>query len=714
MEALEAEEHVVGGIADVHRRASGGARQHPEHPQPDRRPDGGPRRPRSRLLQHEEVDLRTTDRGQRELRSEDREKVPIAEDEEDRPAPSQPEADRLRDRCGSAAAARAARYEHAVDVMQIGQRRRHVRARQIRTRQHDGIGGKQARHGGGLRDRAIPQGLVGDGQARPDHEAHQRRRDTRRDDAPVAEGDATHPGDDRRRHDQHQQREHDRREAAHRPHVHARFQRIVQVVQADDGEQDEHRPARLVAASPPRKTGPERPDESERREDQHRPRDVPAQPDQRLTEPRGGRRRVVDGVDGEHSGQRRTAGAPANPGRVPARDQQEARREEPGCRRRQDSRRPRLPEQGGHVGRPDQILDVRPIVGVEGQIVQAVVDHEQPERDQETADPARAVLRTGEQPPRAERQQGNRQQHDQIDLREAGQAEKPAGRDRPAPRAVPTRDQPGQEAGQHEILRHHFGHRKSGEPELRQGGEGERRSQPAGPTPAEVRGDEKQGADAQGREQRRHEQRPAYRRDFVEQRRQDGKQRREAGRDRRIADVGDQEAAREPGVAAGRIERPSILEQRDSGIGRQSADQFVIELELPGYGNPSSEVHVDGRVASRDHRLVGRNEQRGAQQQQRPEFQEGFQRTASGARRRRFGGERVREQRKTDRAGRQQRQQEVGTEAAELGQHERKPRNDAHARGDTKEPAFDSRHLCPGPAGRAASAQAPAAAGNPA
>ena len=119
-------------------------------------------------FQGAEVDLHPADRGQRQVRREERE-LPPADDREHRPAARQPVAD---DAPQHPAVGVPLLDEDGVHVMQVGQRRRDVRAGQIRTHQHDGALREQPRH---PREGIVPHGLADHGEARARDEPHEQR-----------------------------------------------------------------------------------------------------------------------------------------------------------------------------------------------------------------------------------------------------------------------------------------------------------------------------------------------------------------------------------------------------------------------------------------------------------------------------------------------------------------------------------------------------------
>ena len=123
-----------------------------EQLQPDRLVHDGLRCAREGAFQGPDVDARPSDLRERQLRREEREVVPI-EDDEHGPAARQPVVD---DASHQLVVRLALLHEDGVDVVQVRERGRDVRACQVRAHQHDRVVREHPRHPGALRERVVP------------------------------------------------------------------------------------------------------------------------------------------------------------------------------------------------------------------------------------------------------------------------------------------------------------------------------------------------------------------------------------------------------------------------------------------------------------------------------------------------------------------------------------------------------------------------------
>ena len=125
--------------------------------------------------------------------------------------------------------------------MEVGQRRRDVRAGQIRTHQHDRPLRKQPRHLRGLREGLVPQRQADHGETRARDEPHEERAGGQGQPRPIpGGGHARQQADGGQGSEEHREREDDRDVPPHRFHLQARLQRVVQIQQADDAEEQAH------------------------------------------------------------------------------------------------------------------------------------------------------------------------------------------------------------------------------------------------------------------------------------------------------------------------------------------------------------------------------------------------------------------------------------------------------------------------------------------
>ena len=107
--------------------------------------------------------------------------------------------------------------EDGVRIMEVGQGRRDVRARQVWTHQHDRLVREQPRHLGGLRKGIVPERLADHGDARSRDEPHEERAGGQGQSPPIrGGGHARQQSDDGQGAEKHREREDDRHVPPHR------------------------------------------------------------------------------------------------------------------------------------------------------------------------------------------------------------------------------------------------------------------------------------------------------------------------------------------------------------------------------------------------------------------------------------------------------------------------------------------------------------------
>ena len=107
--------------------------------------------------------------------------------------------------------------EDGVRIMEVGQGRRDVRARQVWTHQHDRLIREQPRHLGGLRKGIVPERLADHGDARSRDEPHEERAGGQGQSPPIrGGGHARQQSDDGQGAEKHREREDDRHVPPHR------------------------------------------------------------------------------------------------------------------------------------------------------------------------------------------------------------------------------------------------------------------------------------------------------------------------------------------------------------------------------------------------------------------------------------------------------------------------------------------------------------------
>ena len=154
---------------------------------------------------------------------------------------------------------------------------------------------------------------------------------------------------------------------------------------------------------------------------------------------------------------------------------------------------------------------------------------------------------------------------------------------------------------------------------------------------------------------------------LVEQRCQHGEQGREPGRDVGLGDVGDQEPAGKPRVAAGHVPRLAVQEQVFPGFGRDLPQQRVVEHEPARLGDFPPEAQVNGGIVAEYDAVVRRKVQHRAQQGDRAEGGDALRTDPGGLRRGAFSPEEADLHHEADDARGQQRRQQAEVELADLG-----------------------------------------------
>ena len=221
-----------------------------------------------------------------------------------------------------------------------------MRACQIGTHQHDRLVRKQPRYLRGLREGLVPQRLTDHGETRARDESHEERPGGQGQPQPIpGGGHARQQGDDGQGAEEHREREDDRDVPPHRFHLQARLQRVVQILQADDAEEQAHNGQPRCGVGAP---DADQPREAQRREAEHRPGDVPTQPDDRLVEPARRRRHAVDAVGNERSHGGPSPAPPRPPPRRPAERRHASRGQQPRRQGRARLHQGGVPQQREH------------------------------------------------------------------------------------------------------------------------------------------------------------------------------------------------------------------------------------------------------------------------------------------------------------------------------------------------------------------------------